>query len=132
MSRRYSAKDRRRFQRLELDITVYYQVSEPLNIRVMVGDKEVEATMLDISAGGMGLLTDFDIPARSILLIKFTLAKMDKQGQVNFYGPVNIRGEVRYNVLEDKNRYRLGIRFVKIDRLEQTKITDFVKMTLNP
>lgn len=130
MPARYSAKDRRRFQRLELNITVYYRVKEPLNIKVMVGDKEIEATMLDLSVGGIGILTKFDIPARTILLIKFTLAKMNKQGQISFYGPMDIDGEVRYNILEDKNQHRLGIRFIKIDKLDQVEIAKFVKMTL--
>ena len=132
MSARYSIQDRRRFQRLELNITVYYQIKEPLNIKVMFGDKEIEAMMLNISAGGMGMLTKFNIPARSTLLIKITLAKMDKQGKVSFYGPMEVVGEVKYNVLEEDKQYRLGIRFIKVERQDQVEITNFVKMTLNP
>ncbi len=132
MSARYSIQDRRRFQRLELNITVYYQIKEPLNIKVMFGDKEIEAMMLNISAGGMGMLTKFNIPARSTLLIKITLAKMDKQGKVSFYGPMEVVGEVKYNVLEEDKQYRLGIRFIKVERQDQVEITNFIKMTLNP
>ncbi len=132
MSARYSIQDRRRFQRLELNITVYYQIKEPLSIKVMFGDKEIEAMMLNISAGGMGMLTKFNIPARSTLLIKITLAKMDKQGKVSFYGPMEVVGEVKYNVLEEDKQYRLGIRFIKVERQDQVEITNFIKMTLNP
>jgi len=130
MSARYSIQDRRRFQRLELNITVYYRIKEPLNIKVMFGDKEIEAMMLNISAGGMGMLTKFNIPARSTLLIKITLAKMDKQGKVSFYGPMEVVGEVKYNVLEEDKQYRLGIRFIKVERQDQVEITNFIKMTL--
>ncbi len=98
----------------------------------MFGDKEIEAMMLNISAGGMGMLTKFNIPARSTLLIKITLAKMDKQGKVSFYGPMEVVGEVKYNVLEEDKQYRLGIRFIKVERQDQVEITNFIKMTLNP
>lgn len=100
-----------------------------MDVKVMVGDKEIEATMLDISANGIGLLTGFDIPAYTILSLKFTLEKMNKAGEVSFYGPMEITGEVRYNVLQDKSLHHLGIYFKKIDKDDQCEITNFVKMT---
>ncbi len=132
MPARYSIKDRRKFQRLELNITVYYRIKEPLNIKVMVGDKEIEATMLNISAGGMGIVTKLNIPAYSIILIKITLAKMDKQGKLSSSEPMEVVGEVRYNVLEDDKQYRLGIRFIGIEKQDQVKIENFIKITLSP
>ncbi len=54
MYRRYSGYDRRRFQRLDLNIIFLYRVNEPVFVRMQVGDKDIEATMINLSEGGMG------------------------------------------------------------------------------
>lgn len=132
MYRRYSGNDRRRFQRLDLNITILYRVDEPPAVRMQIGDKDVEATMLNLSEGGMGLVTEYNIPLWSFLSIKFTLSKMDKGGLVKFFGPLKIKGEVRSSVSMEKNEYRLGIRFMELDYQDKGAITDFVKSALRP
>ncbi len=115
---------------MDLNIIVLYRIDEPIEVRMQVGNKEIEATMLNLSAGGMALLTDHNIPVWTTLAIKFTLSKMDKQGEVIFYGPMEIIGEVRSNVLVSQNEYRLGIRFTQINLEDKTEIVNFVKMAL--
>ncbi|MBU0548983.1 MAG: PilZ domain-containing protein [Candidatus Omnitrophica bacterium] len=132
MISRYNPKDRRRLQRLKLNIAVHYRVNEPLHIKVMVGDKEIEARMLDINIGGMGLLTDFNIPAYSLLLLKFSFFRTNKLGLVKPYGPIEATGVVRYNILLEHDQYRLGIRFDKINKEDEEELHKFVKMSLNP
>ncbi len=132
MSIRFSPKDRRRFQRLELNIAVFYRVHEPPQIKIMVGEQEIEATMINVSVGGMAMLTRYNIPIFSILLIKFGLFKMDKQGRIIPYGDVRVTGEVRNNILRDNSQYRLGIRFDKMERQHKVELGKFVQMALYP
>ena len=125
--RRLSEGDRRRFQRLDLSINVLYRVDQPLEVRMKIGDKEIEATTINLSKGGMAFLTDYDIPVWSSLLIKFTLSRMDKEGKVSLYGPMEISGEVRSSIpLENKVR-RLGICFIRIERKDSQEIINFLE-----
>lgn len=131
MNRNFSGNDRRRFQRLRMNLTVVYRVNQPLTVRMLIGDEEIEATTLDLSEGGMALLTKFDIPRGTSLFIKFTLFKVDKAGKVNFYGPMLISGEVRSNVISENDEHRLGICFVNMDEQDRQEMNSFFKMTKN-
>lgn len=130
MYRRYSGLDRRKFHRLDLDITVFYKIHEPLMVKVMVGDKEIEAAMLNLSAGGIAFITNYNIPKWTIIFLKFTLSKMDKQGIVGLYGPMQILGEVRSNIALEENEYRLGICFTQIEEKDKAEIYNFLKMSI--
>jgi c-di-GMP-binding flagellar brake protein YcgR len=124
----YTGNDRRRFQRLRMNLSVIYRVDQPVTVRMMIGEKEIEATTMDLSEGGMGLLTEYNIPVRTSLFIKFSLFKVNSDGKVNFYGPVVIGGDVRSNVLSEK-KYRLGICFSRIDPQDKTEMKSFLNMT---
>jgi c-di-GMP-binding flagellar brake protein YcgR len=122
-----AGNDRRRFQRLKLNLDLVYKVETPIILRIRLGDKEIEATTLDISEGGMAFLTDYDIPVLSGLALKFTLFKLARSGEINFYRPMQIEGEVRSNNLSENKEYRLGICFVKKDAAVKDEISNFVK-----
>lgn len=124
--RQYSGNDRRRFQRLRLNLTVVYRVDEPMTVRMMIGDQEIEATTLDVSEGGMALLTKYNIPVGTNLVIKFTLFRVEKDGKVNFYGPMIISGEVRSNVIAENNEHRLGICFITVEMRDKSELTSFL------
>lgn len=127
MDRTYSGKERRKFKRLKLKftITVIFRKDEPLGVRIRNGKKEYEATMLDISEGGMSILTDINIPPSTILWIRFTLAHGDKE-RIDFFGTMEIKGEVRYSSLAKPGFYRLGICFLDISENERNQITNFM------
>ncbi len=130
MNDEYSGSERRRFKRVRVSLTVFYRVNEPLTVRMMTKDREIKATIVDLSEGGMAVLTDYALPEATVLFIRFTLFKVDKE-DVTFYGPVEITGEVRYNNLVDRDVYRLGISFTKITEQDKMEITNFVKMAMN-
>jgi hypothetical protein len=46
---------------------------------------------------------------------------------VSFYGPMDIAGEVRYNMALGGNEFRLGISFKKIKGQDKTEIANFLK-----
>jgi c-di-GMP-binding flagellar brake protein YcgR len=124
---KYSGNDRRRYHRLDMDIEVFYRVAEPMVVLMTVGDKEVEATMLNLSPGGMAIETQYDIPQWTLLEIKFTLIRMDKDGKITFHRPVQLRGDVRSNVCLRDNEYRLGICFTKVSDKDKLEIDNFLE-----
>jgi len=127
MYRKFSGHDRRRFQRLELNVIVIYRVDAPPLVRIQVGDKEIEATMLNLSEGGIALLTKYNLPPWTVLSIKFTLSRIDKEGKVIFMGPMSIRGEIRSNIPFSKDEFRLGICFTDVAHRDKGDISNFVK-----
>ena len=120
-------REQRRFKRVRVNLSVIYRLSRPATIRLLIGNKEVRATMLDLSEGGIAVLTNYDIPESAGLLIKFTLFKVENN-DVSFYGPMEIEGEVRYNMPLGGSEYRLGIVFKNIPREDKAEITNFVSL----
>jgi c-di-GMP-binding flagellar brake protein YcgR len=127
MDSEYSGEERRHFKRARISLTVVYRTNEPLSVRMLTADKEIQATMVDLSEGGMAVLTNYSLSQSTVLLMRFTLFKIDKEN-VSFYGPVSITGEVRYSTMIDIDLYRVGICFTKIEEQDKREIASFVQM----
>jgi c-di-GMP-binding flagellar brake protein YcgR len=82
--------------------------------------------MLDLSEGGLSLLTNYNIPVQTVLLLKFTLFKVEND-DVSFYGPMAIDADVRYNIPLGGEEYRVGVRFSKITNQDKSEIANFIK-----
>jgi len=121
------SSEQRRFKRIKFNLSVVFRLAKPAAIRLLVGNKEVRATMLDLSEGGLSVLTNYDIPKSSSLLIRFTLFKVEND-DVSFYGPMDITGEVRYNMPLGGGEYRLGIYYKKIKNQDKIEIANFLKI----
>jgi c-di-GMP-binding flagellar brake protein YcgR len=122
--------DRRKSKRLRVTFTLTYQVNQPLSLRMTIGwDIEVVALMLDLSEEGMAISTNYDIPISTAILIKFTLINLEAEGEERIKS-MKIRGEIRSNILLDKNERRLGIYFTRIDENDKSAIANFVKTAL--
>jgi len=113
----FTGKDRRVHKRVKMNCTVIYRLNEPLSTHFMVRGRDIEAKMVDISHGGMAMVTNYDVPMATKLSMRFTLLKVNKE-VVNFSGPVEVTGEVKSNVPLEKNEHRLGIYFTKVKRIE--------------
>ena len=81
MYNRKWGKDRRRFQRLNLNLVVWYKALNPEYARKMLGASEREAITLDISPFGMAFMSSFNIPAFTDLGLKFIIFN----SQAGFY-----------------------------------------------
>jgi len=128
MSRGYWGNDdRRRFQRLKMNLAIFYKIESPEYARDITQGKEVEATMLDLSSGGMAFITRYNLPVWSNLLIKFYLFKTDNAGLVSFSDPVELIGEVRSNIMLNYNEYRIGLSFKAIHNERKDLVSDFVE-----
>ncbi|MBN2120847.1 MAG: PilZ domain-containing protein [Candidatus Omnitrophica bacterium] len=122
----YQGPERRRFERVAVELTITYHVHKPISIRMMVGNTQVGAKTFDLSEGGMAITTSRDIPISSILLMKFTLVDKTQTPHA-----MSITGQVRYNILIKHEEHRLGIDFTQIKKEDKTIIADFVKTALN-
>jgi c-di-GMP-binding flagellar brake protein YcgR len=130
MDNEYPGLEKRQFKRARVSLTVVYRANEPLSLRMLTSEKDIQATMVNLSEGGMAILADYSMPVSTVLLIRFTLFRINKE-DVSFYGPVSITGEVRYNTMVDKDLYRIGICFTKIEEKDRCEIADFVKTVSN-
>lgn len=118
--------ERRKFKRLRVNLAVVFRINSNSRVRMSIENKDIRATMIDLSEGGVSILTNYDIPEQTLLQISFTLFKVDSD-DVSFYGPMEIQGEVRYRQALSNNEYRIGIAFNHIDREDQNEIVSFVK-----
>ena len=126
----YSDNERRKSKRLKATFILTYQVDKPLSLRIIMGwDREVVGLMLDLSEEGMAVSTDCDIPVSTIIAMKFTLINLALDGEERTKS-MKITGEVKSNILLDKNEHRLGIHFIRIGQKDKDAITNFVKVAL--
>jgi c-di-GMP-binding flagellar brake protein YcgR len=120
-----SQQERRGFRRLRVNLAIVFRVDKTSKMRMQIENKEIRATMIDLSEGGVSILTNHDIPEGSVLSMKFTLFKVDSD-DVSFYGPMDIVGEVRYHHVLANDEYRLGILFKKIKTDDLGEISNFI------
>lgn len=119
-------RESRRSRRIKVNLSVIYQPTQPVGIRLLIKNKEVTASILDLSDSGISVLTNYDILVNTPLLIKFTLFSIENN-DVCFSGPMKIEGVVRHNMPLGGNKYRLGIYFKKINSRDKTEIINFIK-----
>ncbi len=122
----FKGRERRKFKRVKANFTAIFRIDKPIYVRMMVGNREVDGVLLDLSEGGLCILTTFDIPASTILLIKFVLIDAHSFAD-NRIAKMDIVGEVRYNILFGKQEHRLGICFTQISDKDRKTIADFVE-----
>ena len=128
MDNAYTNNERRKSNRLKASFILTYQVNQPLSLRMTVGwDSDIVALMLDLSQEGMAISTDYDLSVATVLLMKFTLINLEAEGDERVKA-MKITGEVKSNILLDKNEHRLGIQFTQINENDKFAIANFVKM----
>jgi len=127
MDKTYSSSDKRQFKRIKVNFAVFYKVDRPLYVRMLVGNQEVNAIMLDLSESGMCISTNYSIPTSTLLLIKFTLINEAAINEERVRA-MEIEGRIRYCRFIEKGEYRLGICFTYISKDGRLSIADFVKM----
>ena len=127
MSNTHKGPERRKFERVAASFIITYQIDKPLMMRLIVGKRQASALMLDVSEGGMSIITDYDIPVSTVLLIKFTLINVNV-GKNERVTSMDVTGEVRYNILSKKNEHKLGIRFIRIDAKSRQVIGKLARM----
>ncbi|MFA5411406.1 MAG: PilZ domain-containing protein [Candidatus Omnitrophota bacterium] len=128
MYNRYWGRDRRRFQRLNFNLTVWYKVLIPVNLRLSCPEEDREATTLDISPLGMAFISRSSLPLYTSLVLKFIVFTSCS----NIAIPIEVNGEVRSCMPYENREYRIGVCFKGIEPEKQRQLEDFVKESLRP
>ncbi len=118
--------ERRKHLRVPVDLSVSYSVKPPAQVQIKIDGQQRDATMVNVSEGGMALVIDCALPEMTKLDIRFQLHP--KRGR-----PVVVTcvGQVCYNfLLADYHRYHTGIEFIMIRDEEKRLVADFVKSSL--
>jgi c-di-GMP-binding flagellar brake protein YcgR len=122
--------ERRKFKRIKVNFTAIFRIDKPIYVRMLVGNREVDGVLLDLSEGGLCILTTFNIPVATVLLIKFVL--IDAQdGKEEHIAKMDVVGEVRYNILFAKQEHRLGVGFTQISDKDRKTIAEFVETSMS-
>jgi len=118
--------ERRRFKRYKLTLNALYRIDTPVYVRMWFGDQEFEAATLDVSEGGMALLTTLDIPISSTLVINLTLFRLERDGKIVYFTPGELLGEVRAKTSPDQKKFKLNICFIQASSVVTTEISRFI------
>jgi c-di-GMP-binding flagellar brake protein YcgR len=94
---------------------------------MQVGDKEIDALAMDISGGGMALLTNYEIPVATIVTVKFIIVNDRAIIAAKRSRSIEVQGEVRYCSLTNQKAYRLGVRFIDLTDDDRRFIDEFIK-----
>jgi len=124
---KYYNVERRNSERLKADFSFFYRINKPWYVFLLISGEEVEAMALDLSLGGIAISTNYNIHVATVLSMKIMIYKQDKENNFKFYKTINAQGKVCSNILEDTNRYRIGINFTEIDAEEKEELLEFAK-----
>jgi len=123
----YFKVERRKSKRLKVDFSFFYRINKPWYVFLLISGKEVEAMALDLSSGGIAISTNYNINVATVLSMKIMTYKQDEENNFKFYKTINAQGRVCSNILEDTDRYRIGISFTEIDAEEKEELLLFAK-----
>lgn len=119
-------KDSRRFQRLSLNTGIKFQPYRDYAKKIFYENKEIEAQALDISEGGLGIQSRYYIPEKTYLSIWISLSSLNREGQMVFYGPMELVGRVAWVVSCADKSFRIGIYFVQMLPQDKKVLADFI------
>lgn len=121
----YDGAERRKFKRMKVEFSVTYLVQQPLEVVMRVGDKKVQAAMLDLSEEGMAIKTEHDIPQGTQLQIGFILLYAFTPYE-NIMQDMQIEGVIVNRAALSDRTFRLGVQFTKIKPEDRKAVIDFV------
>lgn len=134
----YSGEERRRFERFKINVFITFEIDKPTHLRALIKDEngeeleEAEAVTLDLSEGGMAILTKYDIPPESLLSMEFMLYATEDKTKFTLYKSIKAKGEVKSSILLERDKHRLGVYFKEISEEDKDEIADFVKKGITP
>ncbi|MFH1782867.1 MAG: PilZ domain-containing protein [Candidatus Omnitrophota bacterium] len=119
--------ERRYFKRHKLNFIVYFKVDRPLDIKMLIGDKQKSANMVDISEIGMAIFSIDKIPAGTTLSITFTIMDMYAKKQEDRIKTIKVLGNIQ-NVAAVGKGYRLGILFKYMGEKDKDLLKNFIEL----
>lgn len=122
--------ERRKYPRIDLNLNIYYRIRNPRSIVILLGDEEVEAASLNLSEGGIALVTECNIPVGTLISMKLALANDTRYRRFSPYGPMEMSGQVRSNTLLPQAKNRLGVYFMEMETRDRHTLRNFVSGAL--
>jgi len=120
-------QNRRLAERKEAAFSLYYTIEFPFDLRIKLGvPGEVGGLMRDLSELGTAIVTKYDIPTGTKLLIMFNLLNSHLSGE-NRLRHLRLRAEVTSNLFSGAGGYRLGLRFDKVSNEDKNAIREYIK-----
>ena len=123
----YTGAERRKSKRVSARFAVTFKVETPSEVAASIDKMEIDSLMLDLSEGGMAIVTNCDIPAGAILLNGFTLINTFSGYGSERTKVMDMVCEVRYTIPIGKREHRLGFCFKRISSDYKKAIADFVE-----
>ncbi len=112
---KYTGAERRQYKRLNV-----YHMSVPIRIKTKHDDFLAPGILLDISAGGVGLLIFKEIPLGAVVELSISLNNLNTD---------IIKAQVVW-VKSSEKTYRLGLKFIEISKKDFDNIFNFVEQHL--
>ena len=107
--------------RVRMDATIMVEIDMGMKEDVRILREPQKAMIVDISVVGFGVEVPIFFPKSALLIIDMdsSIFKMDKRAR--------ILGEVRYCRPAKDGKYRLGIKFIEVDKTFLGKIKEYVE-----
>ena len=122
----YGGLERRKYTRKRGYCLLNYKITQPPEVIMVVGRREVEAVMLDLSEGGLSLATRYDIAVGARVYVRWTLVNPYTSID-NRLRQIEVSAEVVNNAEMAEDEYRLGITFLDLLPGDRLAILDFIK-----
>lgn len=112
---KYTGIERRKYKRLNV-----YHLLAPIQIKTSNDDIPIAGILLDISAGGVGILSFKEIPIDSTIELSINLHNIKTN---------KIKAKVRW-IKQQEKTYRIGLQFTDISKEDFFQISNFVNSHL--
>jgi len=118
--------DQRKFQRYQCNLSVFYKVWEPPEVRLLFSGREMEGVVLNVCEAGVGMLADQYIPKHALISLTIEMFKGNSSGEVRGERPFQIIGKVCYSKPSGEGHmYRLGVCFTQFPTEYKSRLIEF-------
>ena len=108
---RPGGRENRRHRRFPATFAVVYTIESPFELRLEIGIREIDGIANDLSLGGLSLMTNYQIPAGTMIAMTFKLLDKSAVMEEDRTRKFQLQGEARYSFFGKEKAYRIGIRF---------------------
>lgn len=107
--------------RVRIDATIMVEIDMGMKEKVRILRGPQKAVVVDISAVGIGVISPIFFPKSALIVVQLDTSSLD------FDKSARIIGEVRYCRPTRKGKYRVGLKFLEIEKSLLDKIKDYVE-----
>ncbi len=112
---KYTGPQRRKYKRLKV-----FHLAVPIQLQIDERNLAIPGILLDISAGGIGILCFKEIPINTIVNLQIALHHIKTD---------TIKAKVVW-VKQMDNTYRMGLQFIEISKKDFEQISNYVDQHL--